>query len=125
MAFSIDFLSYLIDFGSIWGGFWEDFSKICWIFLENAAFVKTLKKPWFLQCFVRVELLKNHKNQQKIDKKSMQILSGKKRIPKWLQKWIWEGLGLHLGGVWDTLGSLLGTFGPILVVFWEFQIISL
>ena len=55
----------------------------------------------------------------------MQILSGKKRIPKWLQKWIWEGLGLHLGGVWDTLGSLLGTFGPILVVFWKFQIISL
>ena len=44
----------------------------------------------------------------------MQILDVKKKAPKWLQNWIWEGLGLRLGGIWDGLGGLLGTFGRFL-----------
>ena len=28
-----------------------------------------------------------------------------------LQKWFWEGLGLHLGGVWACLGRLVGALG--------------
>ena len=47
----------------------------------------------------------------------MQFSSGKKRSTKWPEKWIWKGLGLHLGEVWDALGHLLATFGRILVVF--------
>ena len=45
----------------------------------------------------------------------MQILNGKKKATKCLKKWIWEGLGLHLGRVWDGLGllsELLGASGP-------------
>ena len=42
---------------------------------------------------------------------------------KSIKNWIWEGLGLHLGGVWDGLGRLLDTFGRFLAVFWVFQII--
>ena len=47
----------------------------------------------------------------------MQILNVKKEAPKLLKDWIWEGLGLHLGGSWDGLGVLLATFGRFLVVF--------
>ena len=52
----------------------------------------------------------------------MQILDVKKKAPKWLQNWIWEGLGLRLGKIWDGLGSLLSTFGGFLAVFWVFWI---
>ena len=47
----------------------------------------------------------------------MQIWIGTKTIPKYPKKWIWEGLGLHLGGVWDGLGRPLGTFERFLVAF--------
>ena len=47
----------------------------------------------------------------------MQFSSGKKRSTKWPEKWIWKGLGLHLGEVWDALGHLLATFGRILAIF--------
>ena len=30
---------------------------------------------------------------------------------------IWEGLGLHWGGVWEALGRLLGALGDSLAVF--------
>ena len=36
--------------------------------------------------------------------------------------WFLEGLGLHLGGVWDCLGPLLGAFGRFLVNFCAFKI---
>ena len=42
---------------------------------------------------------------------------------KSIKNWIWEGLGLHLGGVWDGLGRLLGTFGRFLAVLGVFYII--
>ena len=52
----------------------------------------------------------------------MQIWSRKIKSQKSRQNWIWEGLGLHLGGVWDALGRLLGAPGPLLVAFWAFKI---
>ena len=52
----------------------------------------------------------------------MQILDAKKEAPKWLQNWIWEGLGLRWGRVWGGLGPLLGALGRFLVVFWTFKI---
>ena len=39
-----------------------------------------------------------------------------------LKNAFWEGPGLHLGGVWDCLGPLLGTLGRFLAVFWAFKI---
>ena len=52
----------------------------------------------------------------------MQIWSQKKKATKCVKKWIWEGLGLHLEGVWDGLGRLLGTSGRFLAVFLVFKI---
>ena len=52
----------------------------------------------------------------------MQIFDVKKKAPKWLQNWIWEGLGLRLGRICDGLGNLLGTFANFLAVFWTFKI---
>ena len=52
----------------------------------------------------------------------MQIWDAKKEGPKWLQNWIWEGLGFRLGRVWGGLGPLLGALGRFLVVFWTFKI---
>ena len=51
------------------------------------------------------------KNDEKNDEKSLQILSCKKNVQKSLKKWIWEGLGLHFGRVWDGLGPLFGGLG--------------
>ena len=39
-----------------------------------------------------------------------------------LKKWIWDGLGLHLGGGWDALGRLLDTLGRLWAIFWAFNI---
>ena len=43
---------------------------------------------------------------------------------KHAKKWIWEGLGLNLAGVWGALGRLLATFGRIVLAFWAFKAIS-
>ena len=40
----------------------------------------------------------------------MQILGREQKATKCIKEWIWEGLGLHLGGGWRGLGRLLGTF---------------
>ena len=94
--------------GRVLGGFWEDFSKICWIFLENADFVKTLKKPWFLQCFVRGKLLKNHKNQPKIDKKIHANFEWQKKNPKMASEVDLGGSGTPFG---RGLGQSAASFG--------------
>ena len=47
----------------------------------------------------------------------MQISSGKKKPTNWLKKQIWEGLGLHLGVVWDGPERLLGALGLLLAGF--------
>ena len=39
-----------------------------------------------------------------------------------LKKWIWDGLGPHLGRVWDALGRLVGALGRLLTIFWAFKI---
>ena len=52
----------------------------------------------------------------------MQILNRKIKTKKMLKKWIWDGLGLHLGGVWDALGRLLGALGCLLAIFLVFKI---
>ena len=54
----------------------------------------------------------------------MQIYDQKKQAQKLFKNLIWEGLGLHLGGVWDALERLAATFGRILTACWTFQIIS-
>ena len=41
---------------------------------------------------------------------------------KSIKNWIWEGLGLHLGRVWEALGRLLDALGSILAIFGAFKI---
>ena len=50
----------------------------------------------------------------------MQILNVKEKTPKHIKKWIWEGLGLNLGGGWDALGRLLAALGRLLLTFLTF-----
>ena len=76
-----------------------------------------LKKNLYFQGF---EVLKINKKLEKIDETSMQLWSRKIKSQKSRQNWIWEGLGLHLGGGWDGLGRLLSTFDHFLVVFLMF-----
>ena len=33
-----------------------------------------------------------------------------------------EGLGLHLGGLWEAIGRSPGVLGRLLAVFWAFEI---
>ena len=51
----------------------------------------------------------------------MQIWSGKIKAKKSLKNWIWEGLGLHLGGFWEGPGRLLGALGRFLAVLLAFK----
>ena len=46
----------------------------------------------------------------------MQIWNRKIKPKKLQKKWIWEGLGVHLGRVWDALGRLMATFSQ----FWAY-----
>ena len=52
----------------------------------------------------------------------MRISNRKRQARKSPQNWIWEGLGLHLGGVWDGLGRLWGALGRLLAHFWTIKI---
>ena len=92
--------------------------------LEKLRICKNIEKPWFLQCFVKVDILKSNKNQQKKHENSMKISNGKKEVTKLLEKSIWEGLGLNLGGFGDALGRLWATFGRMLLAFWALRRIS-
>ena len=40
----------------------------------------------------------------------MHILGGAKKVTKCFKEWIWQGLGLHLGGGWHGLSRLLNAF---------------
>ena len=51
----------------------------------------------------------------------MQFWSGEIEAKKSPKNWIWEGLGLHLGGVWGRLWHLLGALGLFLAVFRAFK----
>ena len=51
----------------------------------------------------------------------MQIWNGSLQAEKPFEIRIWEGLGFHLGRVWDHLGSLLGSHGRFLAVLGAFE----
>ena len=52
----------------------------------------------------------------------MEIWNWKKNIRKSNKNLFWEGLGLHLGRVWDRLGPPWGAFCRLLAAFWTFKI---
>ena len=52
----------------------------------------------------------------------MEISSWKINTKRSHKDRIWEGLGLHLGRVWDALGRLLVALVRLLAVFWAFKI---
>ena len=66
-------------------------------------------------------IIKIMEKQNKINKKSNDILNAEKNVPKSLHKWIWEGLGLDLGGLWRAPGRLLATFGCLLGALCPFK----
>ena len=94
----------------------EDFSTIFRIILENSDLAKTLKKPKFLQCFVRVELLRINKKSRTNTKKFNANLELEKNAQKSQRNLSWDGLGLHFGRVRDGLGPLLDALGRLLAV---------
>ena len=51
----------------------------------------------------------------------MQDLREKIKAKKLPQIWIWERLGLNLGGLWDGLKRLLDSFGRVLVITWPIK----
>ena len=51
----------------------------------------------------------------------MEILSWKRNVQKSHKNWFWDGLGLYVGRVWDSLGPLFGTLGRFLAVFGVFE----
>ena len=61
-------------------------------------------------------------SQQNISEKSGQIFNGEKKATKCPKEWIWDGLGLHLGGGWGALGRLLVALGSFLAVLEPFKI---
>ena len=70
-------------------------------------------------------LLKEQANSAtKLLKNRYKFTTRKKQAQKLLKNLIWEGLGLHLGRVWDALERLGATFGRILTACWTFQIVS-
>ena len=69
-------------------------------------------------------LQKQTNSATKLQKKRCEFMTRKKQAPKLFKNLIWEGLGLHLGRVWDALERLAATFGRILTACWTFQIIS-
>ena len=116
--FFLDFYRFFVDFGWISGRFGDGFSMVFRIFAKNRDFVKIvvfLKKLLFSR-------IRACKNQSKIHQKSMQISYGKIRSKKMLKKWILDGLGLHLGRVWDALGRLLVALGRFLAISGAFKI---
>ena len=104
---------FLEDFRRILEGFLDDFSILFWPPTKMADMRFDCAHASRNAC-------RHFKNRSKIDKNSMQIVNRKIKAQKRLKKWIWEGLGLHLGGVWDGLGRLLGALGRLLAVFGVF-----
>ena len=65
-----------------------------------------------------VAILASKSNRKMIDENIRQAAH---KAEKSLKNWIWEGLGLHLGGVWERLWRLLDALGPFLAKFWAFK----
>ena len=113
--FFLIFCQFWMDFGKILAWFFDGFAHVC----PKSRFCKN-------RCFSMGKLLFSRiracKNQAKIHQKSMQISYGEIRSKKLLKKWIWEGLGLHLGRGWGALGHLLVAPGRFLAISGAFKI---
>ena len=113
-------------FLSIFGRFWMDFGKILGWFFDGFSYFCPKSRFCKNRCFSIGKLLFSRiracKNQAKIHQKSMQISYGKIRSKKMLKKWIWDGLGLHLGRGWGALGRLLVALGRFLAISGAFKI---
>ena len=89
ITFLIDLVRIFIDFGRILEGFWKDFGSVLksffddfHIFFKKLNFAKTLKKPRFLQCFVKVDLCKGNKKSMKNQRKINANFKWKKKAHK-------------------------------------------
>ena len=65
-------------------------------------------------------LQKQTNSATKLQKKRSNLRPEKNKRQRLFKNLIWEGLGLHLGRVWDALERLAATFGRILTACWTF-----
>ena len=121
-----DFLLIFFDLGRFGEGFWEVFGKVFCRFFVLLSKIMILSKSLFYHSkttiFKVLALNKLRKKRRKYRKKTMRICNRKIEAKKSHKNRFWEALGLHLGGVGNGLGPLLGALGRLLVVFWSFKI---
>ena len=112
------FWDVFLRFLSIFRRFWLDFEKILGWFSDGFSHFCLKSRFCENRCFSLGKLLFSKiracRNQTKVHQKSMQTSYRKIKSKKMLKKWIWDGLGLHLGGGWDALGRLLVALGHCL-----------
>ena len=107
---------------TILDGFREDFGMVFrWIFRSFCQKSQFCKNRCFSIRKLLFSRIRASKNQAKIHQKSMQISYGKIRSKKMLKKWIWDGLGLYLGGGWRALGRLFVPLGRFLAISGSFK----
>ena len=77
---------------------------------KNCEFAKTLKKHWFLQCFVKVDLAKNNNKSAKNQWKIYVNFEWKKKGHKVAWKVDLGGSWAQFGRVWARSGQAFGHF---------------
>ena len=109
------FFGFFVDFGWIWGWFFRFFSMIWGVSRRNREFAETLKKTRFLQCFVKVDLLKNNKNSTKNRWKINANFQLEKKHSRITLKSVlgtpWTHFGMGLGQYWVSSGRSWMFFG--------------
>ena len=119
LRFRTDFGWFGDYFGRVWGGI------LPWFLTFEPKMTILWKIAFYLRkttIFKESRHKQTTKKRRFIDKKSMPIWNGKTKANKSPKNRIWRGLGLHLGGLWDFLGRLLGALGCLLAVLGAFKI---
>ena len=108
------------------GGFGDSFGRIFGRFFVLLSKMEIWSKSLFYHSKTTIfkvsALNKLRKKRRKYRKKTMRICNRKIEAKKSHKNRFWEALGLHLGGVGNGLGPLLGALGRLLAVFWSFKI---
>ena len=119
-------LRTVIDLGRIWGRFgriWAGFLDVCLLifrrFIENRDLSKIIVFPKENRYFARFELVKIGMKTIKFNKSRCKITIRKEKPKNCSKKYIWEGLGLHLGRGLASISLGLGTWA-VLWALWAF-----
>ena len=83
------------------------------VFCTYGDLVKINKNHGKTQWFFTVFKDSNYQNSTKIDEQLLQVWIRQKQTKKSIKNWVWKGLGIHSGRVWDALESLLNDLGRV------------